>query len=863
MIRSKLYLFVILSACLFLCHCRKVERVMMVSTGVPDSISAISAIISGRVIDTGEDATAYGHCYSRAAGASYNDLKTRMVGPSDDLYFRSSLTSLEPGTKYYVRAYIKTDQSVTYGKEISFTTLAIDPVYKSSVIENHAPSVIELIYDIQLSNVVPSCQAFTVIVNSVTVPVSRVEIKENKILLTLANALGSEDSITVTYSKPVSNPLQSNSGGLAASFTEENVLNNLIPPPPAPVFEQAAIENAAPGIIEMKYSLSLAAGVPDVSAFTVMVNSERRNVTVVAISSTKVLLTMENPASAGDQVTLSYSKPDNNPLQSVAGGIAGSLSDRSVTNNIIPPPSIPVFEKAVVENAAPFIIEVVYSLPLANIVPDISAFTAAVNSISVTISQIAILGSKVLLILANQVAAGDLVTVSYTASLNNPVQTSSGGLAATMPARIAANNIIPVIPAPVFEGAVIENATPAIVEMNYSLPLANIIPDISAFSIFVNSQYKSITSVAITGDRVFLTLANAVNSGDQLSVSYTKPLNNQLQTASGGMASSITGQNVTNNIIPPPLEPVFTGASVESEAPALLKMCYSLPLANIVPDISAFTVTVNSIIKNVSQVSVTENRILLNLTNAVAFGDIVTVSYTKPVTNPVQTLSGGMAQTISAQNVINNAGPECLGAVVNDGSPTIIEMNFNSELAGIIPSMAAFNVSVNSGQMQIISVAVTGTKVFLNLSGSIVYGDIVAASYAKPLTNPLQSVSGKIVQTFPARAVTNNVKPASPVYLAAVVENSTPALLEMTYDLTLANIVPAVSAFTVKVNSFGRIVSSVSISGNKVILILSKSVRRGEIVTVAYTKPSVNALQTPSGGQAVTISAQTVRNNLQ
>ena len=83
----------------------------------------------------------------------------------------------------------------------------------------------------------------------------------------------------------------------------------------------------------------------------------------------------------------------------------------------------------------------------------------------------------------------------------------------------------------------------------------------------------------------------------------------------------------------------------------------------------------------------------------------------------------------------------------------------------------------------------------------------------------------------------------------------------MTYNLTLANIVPATSAFTVTVNSVTRTVSSVSISGTKVMLTLASPVVYGNIVTVAYTKPSTNPLQTSSGGQAATITAQSVINN--
>jgi uncharacterized repeat protein (TIGR02059 family) len=100
-----------------------------------------------------------------------------------------------------------------------------------------------------------------------------------------------------------------------------------------------------------------------------------------------------------------------------------------------------------------------------------------------------------------------------------------------------------------------------------------------------------------------------------------------------------------------------------------------------------------------------------------------------------------------------------------------------------------------------------------------------------------------------------------PLYSGSSIANNTPAILEMTYNLTLANIAPAFSAFSVKVNSVARTVSMVAISGAKVLLTLASPVVYGDIVTVAYTKPASSPLQTASGGQAATISAQAVSNN--
>ena len=61
-------------------------------------------------------------------------------------------------------------------------------------------------------------------------------------------------------------------------------------------------------------------------------------------------------------------------------------------------------------------------------------------------------------------------------------------------------------------------------------------------------------------------------------------------------------------------------------------------------------------------------------------------------------------------------------------------------------------------------------------------------------------------------------KPTSsviPVYQSSAVENATPSLVEITYSLSLANIVPAASALWAWVNSAARSINSVTVSGPK------------------------------------------------
>ncbi len=212
------------------------------------------------------------------------------------------------------------------------------------------------------------------------------------------------------------------------------------------------------------------------------------------------------------------------------------------------------------------------------------------------------------------------------------------------------------------------------------------------------------------------------------------------------------------------------------------------------------------------------------------------------------------------------SAPVYVSSAIENGAPSIIELTYNLTLANIIPATSAFSVQVNSAARSVSSVTVSGTKVLLTLSSPVAYGNTVTVSYTAPSSNTLQTPAGGIAASISAQSVTNRINapapPAVPVFSGAAIENAAPSVIEMTYNISLASIVPAVSAFSVIVNSAARSISSVSVSGTKVILTLSSPVVNGDIVTVAYTKPSSNPLQTPEGGQAASISAQPVSNRV-
>jgi uncharacterized protein (TIGR02145 family) len=132
-----LFGLLIISCCFVFTSCRKNVKVMAVSTGSISNITQTTAIISGTIVDIGEGASQYGHCYSKIPNLDIPDKTVNKGTPTFLGDFISELTDLEPGTKYYVKAFLSDGKKYAFGKEISFTTNSITvPIITTTVISN-------------------------------------------------------------------------------------------------------------------------------------------------------------------------------------------------------------------------------------------------------------------------------------------------------------------------------------------------------------------------------------------------------------------------------------------------------------------------------------------------------------------------------------------------------------------------------------------------------------------------------------------------------------------------------------------------------------------------------------------------------
>ena len=108
------------------------EGVASVLTDSATAIGSTSAICGGQVVsDAGYAVSARGLCWSTSPNPTISNAHTLEGAGLGS--FTSNLDNLEPHTTYFVRAYAQNVAGVSYGNQISFTTLSGLPVVTTTV----------------------------------------------------------------------------------------------------------------------------------------------------------------------------------------------------------------------------------------------------------------------------------------------------------------------------------------------------------------------------------------------------------------------------------------------------------------------------------------------------------------------------------------------------------------------------------------------------------------------------------------------------------------------------------------------------------------------------------------------------------
>ena len=282
-------------------------------------------------------------------------------------------------------------------------------------------------------------------------------------------------------------------------------------------------------------------------AFTVTVAGSAREVTGVSVSGSSVTLTLASEAAAGDAVTVDYTRPEGRYfIRDTRGRVAPSFSGRVVSNDTA------ADEQSTSRSQAPGSprnlavvrhesgkLRASWDAPDSGTTPtgytvqwkesgDDWAEQADVSEAQVTGTSHVITG----------LTDGVEYAVRVIASTDDADSAPSGDAAATP------RETVP--PAP--SGATVDGTT---LTITFSEGLTETpAPAAAAFTVNVGSNQRGVNSVAISGSTVTLTLASAVTSSDQVSVSYTVPTDTaaaRLKDLADNPAASFALQAVTNN----------------------------------------------------------------------------------------------------------------------------------------------------------------------------------------------------------------------------------------------------------------------------------------------------------------------------
>ena len=405
---------------------------------------------------------------------------------------------------------------------------------------------------------VPDRGAFTVEVNGSEVRLATsnaVAVSGRAVTVRLRGAVAHDDTVTVSYTAPATNPIRDPAGHAAADLSNQAV-TNITDDTTAPALRSATITDAT---LVLRYDEALdESSVPAASAFEVWVAGARVSAGDVTVEGRAVRLTLASAAAHGDTVSVYYAPPSANPIRDPAGNAAAKVGHRVVTNNTPErgDTTAPALRSATITDAT---LVLRYDEALdEDSVPAASALTVEVNGGEVrlaTSNAVAVRGSAVTVRLRRAVARGDAVTVSYAAPSAGPIRDPAGNAAANLSNRTVTNDTPAPgdTTAPTLSSATITDDR---ITLTYDEPLdANSVPAAGAFRATTRGSFMEFTNVdfsvkvdkvAVAGRTVTLTLRPSQMTCGAATVSYRVPGAYPIQDTSGNAAAGFDERAVTS-----------------------------------------------------------------------------------------------------------------------------------------------------------------------------------------------------------------------------------------------------------------------------------------------------------------------------
>ncbi len=521
--------------------------------------------------------------------------------------------------------------------------------------------------------------------------------------------------------------------------------------------------------------------------------------------------------------------------------------------------------------------------------PSPSSYLLTVGGVTRGVSSVSVVGKTVELTLSNPVSRTLAVSITYTDPTTDndvvAIQDTVGNDAATITAVSATNNSTVDLVAPLLvSGAV--STTGTTLTLTYDEPLNSTTALPERFTLTVAGRTKTVSSVAVAGSTVILTVASPVIQSPQaVSIAYSAidadnavTTNRAVQDTAGNDAASFS----TSAIV------VSNGSTVANLAPSLISsetnatgtkviLTYDEPLGTTLPTVDKFTInigtspavrrTVESVVRGTDTTTVE-----LTLTGLpINAGETVTVAYLAPSSNDatsnaaIQDIAGKDALGISTSPVttrVDNDAPTFVSGAVNSIGSLVL--TYSETLGSNGPSSSRVTVQINGVSVTVSSVTIVNATVVVVTSPVIGVGDTVTFSYEKPTAGndafAIQDAAGNDVASsssaysVPSGSNNSVVDTAKPTLTSGAV--TTDGKLVLTYNETLGTPGPLASQVTVTVNGETVVVTGVVVSGSTVVITTNPPIEIGDVVTFSYTDPTAGndaaAIQDAAGNDVAT-----------
>ena len=552
-------------------------------------------------------------------------------------------------------------------------------------------------------------------------------------------------------------------------------------------FSSATVNRATLDIVfEGNMDFPADAPVPPANEFEVKVDGTAVALAAnaVSVSGNKITLTLAAPVTAGQQVTVSYN-PGDRP-----GAVR--FTDRTVTNEatmVVEPTAATANGRTVTLTFDRNVSAVLDSTNEERGSDDLGSAAERLSwAFSVQgaykdgdlfrnlVPRVAISGSTVTLTLGSDMAflPGKDVSVSYDAELAGKtgavLRAADGNTVGSFSREMVANAT------PGTERPVVASAEVAGTELTLTFDRAldaSSAPAGSRFQVVahpVNGDGESRVihgtgTAAVSGRAVTVTLASAVEQGETARATYRKGDEaNPLRDAAGTNPEVESFGWIMATVMDRTAPKLHSAVSTAS----VIFLYYDEKLdTNSTPPASAFSVTVGTVSRTVTSVEVKEDAVRLVFGGTGGSG-ATTVSYTVPASaNPVRDVAGNAAAAFSGQTAPRadtSAAPALTGVETNGD---IVTLTFNRELHGShVPAASAFTVQdlqdeqvndFDDWSQTILSVAVRGSTVVLDVSPGVYACAEARMSYNKPATNAgaLRNLAGGEAAGFSKRSITH------------------------------------------------------------------------------------------------------------